>query len=63
MRILKPMPSESLDPGYLARPDANDAPGVAMIHDGWGGSDPTRDLAERGQPAEVAVLPAPVTPS
>ena len=41
------MSSENDPLGHLAAPDASDAPGVVMIHDVWGLSDHTRDLAER----------------
>jgi carboxymethylenebutenolidase len=37
--------AESVDLGHLARPDREPAPGVVMIHDGWGLADHTRDLA------------------
>ncbi len=42
--------------GYLARPDQDAHPGVVMIHDVWGLSDHTRDLARRLAGEGFAVL-------
>lgn len=42
--------------GFLAAPDADAAPGVVMIHDVWGLSDHTRDLAQRLARDGFAVL-------
>lgn len=41
------MQTASIELGYLAHPDAGPVPGVVMIHDVWGLSDHTRDLARR----------------
>jgi carboxymethylenebutenolidase len=41
------MSSETVDLGYLAQPDTGEAPGVVMIHDVWGLSEHTRDMADR----------------
>lgn len=41
------MHSEDLAQGFLVRPDAGTHPAVVMIHDVWGLSDHTRDLATR----------------
>ena len=51
------MPAESVELGYLARPDGGGAaPGVVLIHDVWGVSDHTRDLAQR-LTSGIAALP------
>jgi carboxymethylenebutenolidase len=41
------MRSHDVDLGYLVHPDADTHPGVVMIHDVWGLTDHTRDLANR----------------
>ena len=41
------MHSQDVELGYLAHPGAGSQPGVVMIHDVWGLSDHTRDLARR----------------
>jgi carboxymethylenebutenolidase len=41
------MPTEDVELGYLAHPKDQPNPGVVMIHDVWGLSDHTRDLARR----------------
>lgn len=41
------MSPQELEIGYLALPASTPAPGVVMIHDVWGLSDHTRDLAQR----------------
>ncbi len=41
------MHSQDVELGYLAHPGAGSQPGVVMIHDVWGLSDHTRDLAGR----------------
>ncbi len=41
------MGEEALEIGHLVAPDAGAHPGVVMIHDVWGLSDHTRDLARR----------------
>ena len=41
------MPTEDVELGYLAHPSDGPQPGVVMIHDVWGLSDHTRDLARR----------------
>jgi len=51
--------SESLEPGYLARPEeagANGLPGVVLIHDVWGLAEHPRDLARRLAGEGFAVL-------
>jgi len=48
--------TEDVDLGHLARPDREPAPGVVMIHDVWGLSDHTRDLAGRLAREGFAVL-------
>ncbi len=42
--------------GYLAHPESGVHPGVVMIHDVWGLSDHTRDLAQRLASEGFAVL-------
>lgn len=42
--------------GYLARPGADPAPGVVMLHDVWGLAEHTRDLARRLAAEGFAVL-------
>lgn len=42
--------------GFLAHPEAAPSPGVVMIHDVWGVSDHTRDLARRLAAEDFAVL-------
>lgn len=42
--------------GHLAHPGSGPSPGVVMIHDVWGLSDHTRDLAGRLAAEEFAVL-------
>ena len=39
--------TEQVEPGFLARPEAGRHPGVVMVHDVWGLSDHTRDMARR----------------
>jgi carboxymethylenebutenolidase len=41
------VPAEPVELGYFARPPGGSAPGVVLIHDVWGVSDHTRDLAQR----------------
>lgn len=41
------MPIQDVELGVLALPEVQPAPGVVMIHDVWGVSDHTRDLAGR----------------
>lgn len=41
------MPTEDVELGYLAHPKDCPQPGVVMIHDVWGLSEHTRDLARR----------------
>lgn len=41
------MHTEQVEPGFLARPAAGRHPGVVMVHDVWGVSDHTRDMARR----------------
>ena len=41
------MHTEDLEVGYLARPARGTHPGVLMLHDVWGLSEHTRDLARR----------------
>ena len=41
------MSPQELEIGYLALPASTPAPGVVMIHDVWGLSDHTRELAQR----------------
>jgi carboxymethylenebutenolidase len=41
------MHSEELELGYLARPVEGRHPGVVLVHDVWGLSDHTRDVARR----------------
>ena len=41
------MPTKVVELGYLAYPRSGPSPGVVMIHDVWGLSDHTRDLARR----------------
>jgi carboxymethylenebutenolidase len=50
------MRSEDLELGFLALPDAGSHPGVVMVHDVWGVSDHTRDLAGRLAAEGFAVL-------
>jgi carboxymethylenebutenolidase len=50
------MASEDVELGYLAYPKGGAQPGVVMIHDVWGLSDHTRDLARRLAQEEFAVL-------
>jgi carboxymethylenebutenolidase len=50
------MATEELALGHLARPDSGVHPGVVMIHDVWGLSDHTRDLAGRLAREGFAVL-------
>jgi carboxymethylenebutenolidase len=54
--ILVHVPAEELDLGHLAYPDAGARPGVVVIHDVWGLSDHTRDLAGRLAAAGFAAL-------
>jgi carboxymethylenebutenolidase len=48
--------SEELELGALVRPDSGLHPGVVLIHDVWGLSDHTRDLARRLAGEGFAVL-------
>jgi len=48
--------AEEVEHGHLARPDTDPNPGVVMIHDVWGLSDHTRDLAGRLAAEGFAVL-------
>lgn len=41
------MHAETQEQGYLARPAQGRHPGVVMVHDVWGVSDHTRDMARR----------------
>jgi carboxymethylenebutenolidase len=41
------VPARDVDLGHLAHPEGGPHPGVVMIHDVWGLSDHTRDLAGR----------------
>ena len=57
------MPKRDIDLGYLALPDAqgeaqddSSVPGVVLIHDVWGLTDPTRDLTRRLAGEGFAVL-------
>lgn len=50
------MREEAVEHGHLARPDSDPSPGVVMIHDVWGLSDHTRDLAGRLAREGFAVL-------
>lgn len=50
------MPGAEIELGYLAHPQDGSHPGVVMIHDVWGLSDHTRDLANRLAAADFAVL-------
>jgi len=50
------MRTEAVELGFLVTPDAGPAPGVVMIHDVWGVSDHTRDLATRLAAEGFAVL-------
>jgi len=50
------MPTEDCELGYLAHTGAGPNRGVVMIHDVWGLSDHTRDLARRMAAEDFAVL-------
>ena len=50
------MQIEDVEYGFFAAPDAGTHPGVVMIHDVWGLSDHTRDLARRLTGEGFAVL-------
>jgi len=50
------VPAEELDLGHLAYPGTGASPGVVVIHDVWGLSDHTRDLAGRLADAGFAAL-------
>lgn len=50
------MPAEDVELGYLAHPGSGSQCGVVMIHDVWGLSDHTRDLARRLAQEDFAVL-------
>jgi carboxymethylenebutenolidase len=50
------MQTQQVELGYLATPDGGTAPGVVMIHDVWGVTDHTRDLARRLAGAGYRVL-------
>lgn len=52
------MQTQDLSQGFLVRPDTGRHPGVVMIHDVWGLSDHTRDLATRLAGEGFAVLAA-----
>jgi carboxymethylenebutenolidase len=48
--------TEAVEAGFLATPASGTAPGVVLIHDVWGLSDHTRDLATRLAAEGFAVL-------
>ena len=50
------MRGEEVELGYLAHPEGGPHPGVVMIHDVWGLSEHTRDLARRLAGDGFAVL-------
>ena len=50
------MQTEDVELGYFAHPEQGAHPGVVLIHDVWGLSDHTRDLARRLAEAGFAVL-------
>jgi carboxymethylenebutenolidase len=50
------METQSVELGYLASPAQRAAPGVVMLHDVWGLTDHTRDLAGRLAQAGYRVL-------
>jgi len=50
------MPTADVELGYLAYPDEGPVPGIVMVHDVWGLSDHTRDLARRLAAEGFAVL-------
>jgi carboxymethylenebutenolidase len=50
------MAAQDVELGYLAYPKGGTHPGVVMIHDVWGLTDHTRDLARRLAQEEFAVL-------
>jgi carboxymethylenebutenolidase len=50
------MPRDDVELGYFASPDSGPNPGIVMIHDVWGLSDHTRDLARRLAQEGFAVL-------
>jgi len=50
------MQESSTELGYLARPQEAGSPGVVLIHDVWGVSEHTRDLARRLASEGFAVL-------
>ena len=50
------MQTQELEPGFLARPDAGRHPGVVMVHDVWGLTDHTRDMARRLAAENYCVL-------
>jgi len=50
--------SEELEVGYLARPARGTHPGVVMLHDVWGLSEHTRDMARRLAEEGFSVLAA-----
>ena len=50
------MPKEDVELGYLAHPKSGPNPGVVLIHDVWGLSDHTRDLARRLAGEDFSVL-------
>ncbi len=50
------MRNEAVELGYFATPDNSARPGVVMIHDVWGLTDHTRDLARRLASEGFAVL-------
>ncbi len=54
--MLGPVRSEELAIGFLAQPASGIHPGVVLIHDVWGLSDHTRDLARRLAGEGFAVL-------
>ncbi len=50
------MRNEAVELGYFATSDNSARPGVVMIHDVWGLTDHTRDLARRLASEGFAVL-------
>ena len=50
------MQTQAVELGYLATPESSARPGVVMIHDVWGLTDHTRDLARRLASEGLAVL-------
>jgi carboxymethylenebutenolidase len=50
------VPTQDVELGYFAHPDSGPCPGVVMVHDVWGLSEHTRDLARRLASEGFAVL-------